>query len=90
MEEEEAVGASYCESLDDLLQQSDFVMLAVSLTPQNQRLIGRRELRLMKPTAILVNIGRGMARHPSAGPMARRPQSRSSCETLSICSQPFP
>ncbi|XP_070277661.1 glyoxylate/hydroxypyruvate reductase B-like isoform X2 [Myotis yumanensis] len=57
-EEEEAVGATYCERLDDLLQRSDFVMLAMSLTPQTQRLIGRRELRLMKPTAILVNIGR--------------------------------
>ncbi|KAM5305316.1 glyoxylate/hydroxypyruvate reductase B-like isoform 2-T2 [Glossophaga mutica] len=60
LEEEEAVGASYCESLDDLLRGSDFVMLAVSLTPQTQGLIGRRELRLMKPTAILVNIGRGL------------------------------
>lgn len=60
LEEEKAVGATYCERLDDLLQQSDFVMLAVSLTPQTQRLIGRRELRLMKPTAILVNIGRGL------------------------------
>ncbi|CAK6447757.1 unnamed protein product [Pipistrellus nathusii] len=59
-EEEDAVGATYCERLDDLLQQSDFVMLAVSLTPQTQLLIGRRELRLMKPTAVLVNIGRGL------------------------------
>ncbi|XP_011384287.1 glyoxylate/hydroxypyruvate reductase B-like isoform X1 [Pteropus medius] len=59
-EEEDAVGATYCERLDDLLQQSDFVMVAVSLTPQTRGLIGRRELRLMKPTAILVNIGRGL------------------------------
>lgn len=60
LEEEEAVGATYCERLDDLLQRSDFVMLAVSLTPQTQQMMGRRELRLMKPTAILVNIGRGL------------------------------
>ena len=59
MEEEEAVGATYCERLDDLLQQSDFVMLAVNLTPQSQGLIGRRELSLMKPTATLINVGRG-------------------------------
>ncbi|XP_015446281.1 uncharacterized protein LOC102893089, partial [Pteropus alecto] len=59
-EEEDAVGATYCERLDDLLQQSDFVMVAVSLTPQTRGLIGRRELRLMKPTAVLVNIGRGL------------------------------
>ncbi|VFV30097.1 probable 2-ketogluconate [Lynx pardinus] len=68
LEEEEAVGATYCESLDDLLQRSDFVLLAVSLTPQTQRLIGKRELTLMKPTAILVNIGRGTClRHGLCG-----------------------
>ncbi|KAF6268545.1 hypothetical protein mRhiFer1_009800 [Rhinolophus ferrumequinum] len=49
LEEEEAVGATYCERLDYLLQRSDFVMLAVGLTPQTHGLIGRRELRLMKP-----------------------------------------
>lgn len=53
------MGATYCESLDELLQWSDFVLLAVGLTPQTQRLIGKRELSLMKPTAILINIGRG-------------------------------
>uniref|UniRef100_A0A8C6ARE9 D-isomer specific 2-hydroxyacid dehydrogenase NAD-binding domain-containing protein n=1 Tax=Monodon monoceros TaxID=40151 RepID=A0A8C6ARE9_MONMO len=51
--EEEVIGATYCERLDDLLQRSDFVMLAVSLTPQAQGLIGRRELSGMEPTAIL-------------------------------------
>ncbi|XP_039101751.1 probable 2-ketogluconate reductase [Hyaena hyaena] len=60
LEEEEAVGATFCESLDDLLQRSDFVLLAVSLTPQTQRLIGKRELSLMKSTAVLINIGRGL------------------------------
>ncbi|XP_020842549.1 glyoxylate/hydroxypyruvate reductase B-like [Phascolarctos cinereus] len=59
VEEEQAVGAHYCAQLDELLQQSDFVMLAVSLTPQTHKLIGKRELGLMKPTASLVNIGRG-------------------------------
>ncbi|XP_040841101.1 glyoxylate/hydroxypyruvate reductase B-like [Ochotona curzoniae] len=59
-EEEEAVGATYCEKLEELLPQSDFVMLALSLTPQTQGLIGRRELALMKPTAVLVNVGRGL------------------------------
>ncbi|EPY80434.1 hypothetical protein CB1_000831006 [Camelus ferus] len=59
LEEEGAVGATYCARLDDLLQWSDFVMLAVSLTPQTQGLVGRRELSLMKPSATLINIGRG-------------------------------
>ena len=60
MEEKEAVGAMYCERLGDLLQRSNFVMLAVSLTPQTQGLIRRRELRLIKPTIILINVGRGL------------------------------
>ncbi|XP_032657125.2 glyoxylate/hydroxypyruvate reductase B-like isoform X2 [Chelonoidis abingdonii] len=58
-EEEQAVGAIYCTKIEDLLQQSDFVMLVVSLTPQTHKLIGKRELELMKPTATLINIGRG-------------------------------
>ncbi|KAM6219415.1 putative 2-ketogluconate reductase [Rhynchocyon petersi] len=57
--QEETVGATYCEHLDDLLQESDFVMLAASLTPQTQNMIGKRELSLMKPTGVLINIGRG-------------------------------
>ncbi|XP_056338866.1 glyoxylate/hydroxypyruvate reductase B-like [Oenanthe melanoleuca] len=57
--EEQAVGATYCKKIDSLLQQADFVMLVVSLTPQTHKLIGKRELELMKPTATLVNISRG-------------------------------
>lgn len=59
-EDEQAVGASYCANMDDLLRQSDFVMLAVNLTPETTNLIGYRELSLMKPTATLVNISRGL------------------------------
>ncbi|NXM88970.1 GRHPR reductase, partial [Oenanthe oenanthe] len=57
--EEQAVGATYCKKIDSLLQQADFVMLVVSLTPQTHKLIGKRELELMKPTATLINISRG-------------------------------
>lgn len=53
------MGATYCEEMDSLLQQADFVVVAVSLTPQTRRLIGKRELELMKPTATLINISRG-------------------------------
>ena len=45
--------------LDDLLNRSDFVSLHVPLGAGTQHLIGERELRLMKPTAILVNTARG-------------------------------
>ncbi|XP_037652036.1 probable 2-ketogluconate reductase isoform X1 [Sebastes umbrosus] len=59
VEDEQAVGASYREDMDDLLRESDFVMLAVNLTPETKDLISHRELSLMKPTATLVNISRG-------------------------------
>lgn len=45
--------------LDELLAESDFVVLCVPLTPESRHLIGERELRLMKKEAILVNIARG-------------------------------
>lgn len=45
--------------LDALLAESDHVVLVVPYSPQTHHLIGERELRLMKPTATLVNIARG-------------------------------
>jgi glyoxylate reductase len=51
-------GVEYRE-LDDLLRESDFVSLHCPLTDQTHHLIGRRELDLMKPTAILINTSRG-------------------------------
>ncbi|MGC8960894.1 MAG: 2-hydroxyacid dehydrogenase [Candidatus Bathyarchaeia archaeon] len=45
--------------LEDLLREADFVSLHVPLTPDTRRLIDRERLRLMKPTAILINTSRG-------------------------------
>jgi lactate dehydrogenase-like 2-hydroxyacid dehydrogenase len=45
--------------LHELLAESDFVSLHVPLTAATRGLIGERELRSMKPTAILVNTARG-------------------------------
>lgn len=44
---------------DDLLCESDFVVLAMPYTPENYHLIGARELGLMRGSAMLFNIARG-------------------------------
>lgn len=55
---EAETGAEY-RSLDDLLQQADFVVVLVPLTPETRGMFGSREFALMKPTAVLVNAARG-------------------------------
>jgi glyoxylate reductase len=45
--------------LDDLLAQSDYMMLCVPLTDQTRGLIGEGSLGRMKPSATLINIARG-------------------------------
>ncbi len=55
---EKAVGATYG-SFDDVLAQSDYVMLCCPLTDETRGLIGASAFAKMKPTAILVNIARG-------------------------------
>ena len=46
-------------SLDDLLKRSDFVSIHCPLTDGTRHLITERELRLMKPNAVLINTSRG-------------------------------
>ena len=55
---EQELGAQF-RSLDELLAEADFVCLVVPLSEKTKHLIGKRELELMKPNAILVNIARG-------------------------------
>jgi len=45
--------------LDDLLRESDFVSINCPLNSQTRHSIGNREIRLMKPTAFLINTARG-------------------------------
>ncbi|MBQ7064401.1 MAG: D-glycerate dehydrogenase [Firmicutes bacterium] len=45
--------------LDELMSQSDYVVIAAPLTPETRGMVGEHEIGLMKPTAVLVNIGRG-------------------------------
>ena len=46
-------------SLENLLRESDFVCLHTQLTSETRGLINAATLRLMKPSAILVNVSRG-------------------------------
>ncbi|MNP38514.1 Glycerate dehydrogenase [compost metagenome] len=45
--------------LETLLQSSDVISLHCPLTPYTRHLIGERELAMMKPGALLINVGRG-------------------------------
>jgi phosphoglycerate dehydrogenase-like enzyme len=47
--------------LDQLLKESDVVTVHVVLTRETRGMIGMRELKLMKPTAFIVNTSRGPA-----------------------------
>lgn len=47
------------EELDELIAGSDFLLAAAPLTPETRGLIGRRELALMKSSAVILNLGRG-------------------------------
>jgi len=43
----------------EMLAQSDYVVVTMPHTPQSHGLIGEREFEAMKPSAVLINIGRG-------------------------------
>ena len=49
------------EKLDELLPQADVVAMSLPGTPQTAGIMDRRRLGLMKPSAYLINVGRGNA-----------------------------
>ncbi len=59
LDEERKLGVEWTPALDDLLRRSDFVCIACDYNPSTRKLIGKRELELMKPQAYLINTARG-------------------------------
>jgi gluconate 2-dehydrogenase len=57
-EVEERYGAKF-RSLEDLLKESDYVVIITPLTPETQHMIGKEQFKLMKPSAFLINASRG-------------------------------
>jgi len=55
---EAELGIDY-QDWERLLAASDVVVVCLALTAETRKLIGAREMRLMKPGALLVNVGRG-------------------------------
>jgi phosphoglycerate dehydrogenase-like enzyme len=43
----------------DLLERSDYVLLSAPLTPETRGIVGEAELRAMRSSAVLINVGRG-------------------------------
>ncbi|MCV6595287.1 MAG: D-glycerate dehydrogenase [Silicimonas sp.] len=56
---EEELGATYRESLDQLVTRCDILSINCPHTPSTFHLMNARRLKLMKPDAVLVNTSRG-------------------------------
>lgn len=58
-EEERAVCATYMPVLNELLEQSDFVVLVAPSTKETYRMMGREQFKAMKKSGIFINVARG-------------------------------
>ena len=45
-------------ALDELLRRADYLVVTSPLTPETRGVLGQREVALMKPSAVLVNVAR--------------------------------
>jgi len=45
--------------INDLMAASDYVLLAAPLTEETRGMIGAKQIAAMKPTGVLINVGRG-------------------------------
>jgi D-3-phosphoglycerate dehydrogenase len=55
----QAIGFRYLPTMAEVLREADVVSLHLRYSPDTERIIGARELALMKPTAIFINTARG-------------------------------
>jgi gluconate 2-dehydrogenase len=58
VEAEERYGAKY-RTLEELLQESDFVVVLAPLTDETRLMFRREQFQLMKPSSIFINVSRG-------------------------------
>ncbi len=56
---EKEYGAIYCNTVDEILKQSDVISLHVPLLDSTRHLINEERLKMMKPTSFLINTSRG-------------------------------
>lgn len=56
---EDALGATYWESLDQMVARMDILSINCPHTPSTFHLMNARRLKLMKPNAVLINTSRG-------------------------------
>ncbi|KHF40427.1 2-hydroxyacid dehydrogenase family protein [Halalkalibacter okhensis] len=64
-EDEQLLDCTYLNK-DDLLQEADMISLHMSYQPSLKHFIGEKELSIMKPRALLVNVARGPIVHEDA------------------------
>lgn len=57
-DDDAALGVAYV-SMDELLEQADFLVITVNLNPSTKGIINAAALEKMKPTAALINVARG-------------------------------
>ncbi|XP_064615613.1 probable 2-ketogluconate reductase [Liolophura sinensis] len=58
-DDEKAVSATYYTDLHQMLKESDFVVTICPVTPETTGILGAAEFKVMKKSAIVINVGRG-------------------------------
>lgn len=56
---EQSLGASYADSLEQLLRECDIITLHCPHTPQTHEMINEQRIAMMKPSSYLINTARG-------------------------------